>query len=175
MFEQLDMFACGEQIDEEVLQKKHDRKFKQELLTPRQWALFRLIQHNSLVEHRKTSQREICNVLGQYGYVYNEDEKCHDHCTMVWTDIAKLNLSYENDKIIISDNFEYWIGNEEETKEFLDKLWNDLLPRLIRYWAFTRKTSRNGQGQLFSTRLDPIEENSKARKFIESYGNERIG
>ena len=175
LFEQLDIFAVGSEITEEDLQKKHDKKYKQDLLTPRQWALWRLVEYNSLTLRRKTSQKEICEKLGDYGYSYNNDEKCHDHCPAIWTDIKDLNLSYENDKVIISKDFEYWIGNEQETKEFLDKLWNDLLPRLIRYWNYNRKVARHGQGQLFSTRLDDINENSKARKFIESYGEERIG
>lgn len=172
MQEQLDLFAAS--VSESDLQEKHDRQYRQEKLTPRQWALWRLVEYNSTIEHRKTTQKEICDKLSDYGYEWNHDEKCHDHCTMVWNDIKDLNLSYENDKVIISKNFEYWIGNEEETQEFLDKLWNDLCPRLIRYWNYKNKVSRNGQGQLFSTRLDTIDENSKARKFIESYGKERI-
>ena len=173
MYNQLDLFECA--ITEEEMQQKHDKAFTQKKLNPRCWRLFDLICHNSLIEHRKTTQKEICDKLGELGYKWNNDPKCHDHCTMVWTDISKLNLSGENDKVIISDNFEYWVGNEEETKEFLDKLWNDLLPRLVRYWSFTNKVAKNGQGQLFSTKLDAIEENSKARRFIESYGEERIG
>lgn len=175
MVEQLNIFCCGSEITEEDLQKKHDKKYKQVMLTPRQWALWRLIEYNSLTLKRKTTQKEICEKLGDYGFVYNNDEKCHDHCTMVWTEITALNLSYENDKVIISKDFEYWIGNEQETKEFINKLWNDLLPRLIRYWNYNRKISRNGQGQLLSTRLDEVDENSKARRYIESYGEERIG
>ena len=172
MTEQLDIFASA--ITEEDIQEKHDKQYEQKKLTPRQWALFNLIYHNSMVEHRKTTQREVCDRLGEYGYKWNSDEKCHDHCTIIWTDITKLNLSGENDKVIINQDFEYWIGNEEETKQYLDDLWSDLMPRLIRYWNYTRKISKHGQGQLFSTRLDPIDENSKARKFIESYGEERI-
>ena len=175
MFEQLDMFASANYITEEDLQEKHDKKYRQKKLESRQWALFSLIEHNSLVEHRKTTQREIYEKLVDFGYNWNNDEKCHDHCPAIWTDISKLNLSGQNDKVIISKDFEYWLGNEEETKEFLDNLWNDLMPRLVRYWEYTRKVKKNGQGQLFSTRLDPLEENSKARRFIESYGNERIG
>ena len=163
MTQQLDLFVESEPMKE----------YKSEL-TPRQWALFRLIKHNSLVEHRKTTQKEICDTLGDYGYKYNDNIKAHDHCTMIWSDIAKNNLSFEHDKIIISDNFEYWIGNKEETQEFLDQLWKDLCPRLVRYWNYKQKVARNGQGQLFSTKLNPIDESSKARAFIESYGEERI-
>ena len=93
---------------------------------------------------------------------------------MIWNDIKDINLSYETDKLIISDNFEYWLGNEQETKTFIDKLWKDLEPRLVRYWAYLKKVARDGQGQLLSRRLDPIDENSSARAFIESYGKERI-
>ena len=46
MVEQLDIFQVSEKQEE-----------KESLLTPRQWALWRLVEHNSLVEHRKTSQR----------------------------------------------------------------------------------------------------------------------
>ena len=74
-------------------------------------------------------------------------------------------MSYDTDKLIISDNYEYWLGNEEETLDFIDGLWNDLEPRLVRYWAYLKKVKRNGQGQLLSRRLEPIGENSKARNY----------
>lgn len=166
MVEQIDLFVAS------VEEEKKDEP--QSALTPRQWALYRLIKRNSLVEHRKTTQLEICNELAIYGYKYETDPKVHDHCSAIWKDVKDNNESYEHDKIIISKNFEYWIGNEEETQEFLDQLWKDLCPRLVRYWNYKQKVARNGQGQLFSTKLNPIDENSKAREFIESYGEERI-
>ena len=87
---------------------------------------------------------------------------------MVWSDIKNLNLSYEIDKIVISENFEYWLGDQEQTKEFINGLWDDLFPRLSRYWAYKRKVARNGQGKLLSDQLKPIDDESKAREFIES-------
>ena len=168
MTEQLDIFVESAKQEEPQVEEHKSS------LTPRQWRLLDLIKHNSLVEHRKTTQKEICDTLKDYGYEWDEDEKSHDHCTMVWTDIKDINLSYETDKLIISKNFEYWIGNNEETQEFLDKLWNDLCPRLIRYWNYKQKVSRDGQGQLLSRKLDAIDENSKARDYIESYGKTRI-
>lgn len=177
MTEQLDLFfqsAIQEEnkVSEKDLQEKHDRKYKETLMTPRQWALLNLIKNNSFMG-KKTTQKEICDQ--GIGYEWNNDEKCHDHCVAIWTDIKDINLSYQTDKVIISKNFEYWIGDESETKSFIDKLWNDLEPRLMRYWAYLKKVERNGQGQLLSRKLEPIDETSKAREFIESYGKERIG
>lgn len=163
MIEIIDLF---ETITEEDLQEIHDKKCKEKRLSPQDWAVYRLIYHNSIVENRKTTQKEICDKIE--GFVYNDDPLVHDHCSKVWTSIKNNNESFEHEKIIISHNFEYWIGGEEETKVFMDKLWNDLAPRLSRYWTYLSKIKRNGQGKLFSTSLKPIDE-SKAREFVESF------
>ena len=160
MVEQLDLFLQTN-VEQENDQEKNSE------LTPRQWALYRLIYHNSIMECRKTTQREI--YLNVQGYEWNSDEKCHDHCPTIWSDVTKNNLSFEHDKIIISKNFEYWIGNEQETKDFIEQLWQQLAPRLTRYWFYKQKVSMNGQGKLLSNQLNPIDMNSKAREFVESY------
>ena len=179
MVEQLDLFdiAYQESLEakatESDLQAAFDKKHKVNKMTPRQWRLLNFIKRNSMIEFRKTTQREICDNVE--GYEWNDDEKCHDHCPAIWNDIKDINLSYETDKLIISDKFEYWIGSEKETKAFIDKLWSDLSPRLIRYWAYLKKVERDGQGVLIDRKGNFIEEDSEARRFIESYGKERIG
>ena len=170
MVEQLDLFIESARKEEPAQEKKEP--IIKNKLTTRQWQLLNFIKNASFNEHRKVSQKDICNNV--VGYEWNDDPKCHDHCVPIWNDIKDINLSYETDKLIISDNFEYWVGDEQETQEFLDKLWNDLSPRLVRYWAYLKKVARNGQGQLFSRKLQPIDDSSKARNYIESYGETRI-
>ena len=170
MCEQLDLFASAntdyaEQQQERVIERHSE-------LTPRQWALYRLIYNNSLVLKRKTTQKEICDSIR--GYEWNDSETAHDHCPAIWTDITANNLSFSHDKVIISKNFEYWIGNEQETQDFIDDLWNQLAPRLMRYWFYKEKVKRNGQGKLLSNELNPIDNDSKAREFIESYNPYKI-
>lgn len=171
MLEQLDLFATGccdyeEEQKEKTIERKSD-------LTPRQWALYRLIYNNSIVLNRKTSQKEICDSIR--GYEWNDDPTTHDHCSAIWSDITANNLSFAHDKVIISKNFEYWIGNEQETKEFIDDLWGQLAPRLMRYWFYKAKIKRNGQGKLLSNELNPITDDSKAREFVESFNPYGIG
>lgn len=136
-------------------------------LTPRQWEVWRLIEHNSLVEHRKTTQREIVDKV--QGYYWNDDEKAHDHCSAIWTDIKANNESLEHDKIIISKNFEYWIGSERETKEFIAGLWKALSPRLKRFWRYQNKLGLDGQGKLLSNQGNPIAVGSVAKQFHEVF------
>lgn len=162
MIEQLDLF---ETMEEEKIPQKSS-------LTPRQWALYRLIHHNSFVEHRKTSQKEICDSIKDYEWV--DDEKVHDHCVAIWKDIKDNNESLEHEKIIISKNFEYWIGDEKETKQFLRDLWKALAPRLNRYWNYVHKTKMDGIGKLIDKNGNPIDEYSKSRKFFECYNDYNI-
>lgn len=174
-YEQGDLFVESNRITEKDLQRQFDKEHKESKLTPRQWALLNLIKQNSFVGKRKTSQREICDALKEYGYEWRETSGSnHDHCSAIWKDIKDINMSYQTDKIIIADNFQYWIGNEQETTDFINDLWQDLCPRLIRYWAYFNKAKRNGQMLLIDRKGNAIDENSKARAFVESYNEERI-
>ena len=164
MVEQLSLFDLTSQEDE----KEEEKRLPQEShLTPRAWATYNLIKYNSLVEHRKTTQKEIYEKVS--GYEWNSDEKCHDHCPAIWKDIKDNNESLEHDKIIISKNFKYWIGSEEETQRFLRDLWKALAPRLHRYWAYTQKTKMDGLGKLIDKNGNPL--NDKADFFHKCFND----
>ena len=168
MSEQLDLFEFdfnGNEIKEKLPKAQEDTDKK---LTPRQWATYRLIKENSL-NGRKTTQKEIFEKVD--GYVWNEEISAHDHCVAIGSDIRIINLSYETEKIICYKDFEYWLGTKEETENFIDDLWTQLAPRLYRYWFYKKKISNDGQCQLLSRQLKPIDETSKAREYIESFLN----
>ena len=165
MIEQLDLFATSEEEKEEQENKKVVRVTQREIemsdlfngeeqqedndkLTDRQKALLKYIEENSLIHHRKTTQKEICEYIN--GYEWNDDEKCHDHCPAVWKDIKDINLSDETDYVIISKDFEYWIGSKRETKAFIAGLWKALSPRLKRYWKYFKKLGLEGQQNVFT-------------------------
>jgi len=164
MFEQLDLFAA---MNCDYEEEKEERQPQESSLTPRAWATYRLIKHNSLVEHRKTTQREIYEKVS--GYEWDNDEKTHDHCVAIWKDIKDNNESLEHDKIIISRNFTYWIGSERETQRFLRDLWRALAPRLHRYWAYVNKTKMDGMGKLIDKNGNPL--NEKTSEFHKCFND----
>ena len=151
MTEQLDLFSSSAEVT-----KENERLPQETELTPRQWALYQLIYHNSFIEHRKTTQREIYEKLKDYGYEWTESNNTSDHCSAIWSDVAKNNLSLEHEAIIITKNYIYWIGSKKETQAFLRKLWKDLSPRLHRYWFFVGKVGMDGQGKLYDKNMNPI-------------------
>ena len=165
MEEQLNLFAFAAETVEPV---KAEPKSK---LTPRQWALYRLIRENTEAG-RKTTQEEICEKVE--GYTYLPKEAGHDRCPAIWVDIEGedgLNFSPSIQKIVIQRNFEYWIGNEDEVEDYLAYKWNMIMPRLMRYWALRSKVRNDGQCQLFDCDGKLIVDGSKARGYVEAFLN----
>lgn len=137
-------------------------------LTPQQWDLYDLIKHNSLVEHRKTTQQEICDAFPN-AYQYVERANSTDRCTQIWVDIQAINESPNLEKFIITERFEYWIGSQRECQRYLKRLWNSISPRLLRYWNVVRKMKADGQGKIIGASNLPIDDDSKARRFVEAF------
>lgn len=135
-------------------------------LTTKQWQLYNLIKTNSMLG-KKTTQLEICTNIE--GYEYKDRNGTTDKCSAIWTDIKEINLSSDTDKIIITKRYTYWIGNEEETNEYLSSCWESLVPALDRYWKLVKKAKKNGQYKLLSNKGVLITEDSKAREYVESF------
>ena len=156
--------------------QEEERRPQETSLTPRQWAAYRLIKHNSLIEHRKTSQREIYEKVE--GYTWNDKETAHDHCPAIWSDINANNESKEHQHWVLGENFEYWIGSKREYIEFLRTKWGEIAPRLHRYWELVRFLGYDGQGRLYDKNLNPIsndgfvdDKNINASLFIKSFND----
>lgn len=140
---------------------------KQFELTPRQWALYRLIKENT-EQGKKTSQNEVYEQIEGYEWTENS----HDHCPAIWQDIngsQGINWHYRITKTIIIDNNEYWIGDEEEVNKYLDKLWASLEGRLFRFWAIKNKAKAHGQMELLDREGKEIADGSKARGWVEAF------
>ena len=117
--------------------------------------LYNLIVHNSLEEHRHTTQQEICEKIPSF--VLSKDPFAHDKCVRIWTAIKNLNEASSTELIIIYKNFEAWIGNGDEMEERRLELWNVITRRLHRYWNIVRKIKRNEQGKAFDEDGNPFE------------------
>lgn len=118
--------------------------------------LYELIKHNSLVQGRHTTQREICERIPTF--VLSKDPFIHDKCVRIWVAIKNINYATSLEYIIIYKDFEAWIGDKEETDNFIANLWRGAIsPRLSRYWNLKRKALRNGQGKAFDEDGNPFE------------------
>ena len=145
MFEQLDLFAVSEEVDE----------LENTKLSDRQKRTFNLIKNNSFLR-RTTSQKELVDnysaMIHEDGYVWNNNPKVHDHCSTIWQDINKINLDRNIHEVVIwDDNYNYKLAdNAEEVEAFCQKLyWEKAMAKLARQGNLMRKVKRDGQANLF--------------------------
>lgn len=117
-------------------------------LTTRQQNLYKLIEYNSLVNGRKTTQREVCDTIA--GFNWNDSETAHDHCTPLWSDINAINYCADATlKMIIYKNFECWLASEEEAREYIKEYFEkSIAPRLSRLNNWKKKLKEEGQFDL---------------------------
>lgn len=121
-------------------------------LNNRQLTTLKVITENTL-KGDITIQQELYQAYPETrfndGYRWSSNAKCHDNCSAIWSDVEKINMSNEIDKIIIPKNFTYKIAeSEEEAKELADYYLKKALLALKRHWTIVRKMRLNGQGKL---------------------------
>ena len=79
---------------------------------------------------------------------WNDSPKSHDHCFPVWSAVRAINASPEVDKIVIVDNFRYYLATKEEAKAYIEELKEDAMRKLKRASDVIRKYRMDGQGDL---------------------------
>ena len=130
---------------------------KQVGLNERQKAFYEFIYNESFINHKKVTQKEICEKFPN-DYHYIERQNATDRCAKIWVDVNAINQSAEIDNIIICKKYNYWIGSKEETESYKRSYWfKDVAPRLKRYWNIVKKIKKDGQGHLVENDASDID------------------
>ena len=130
--------------------------------------MYNLVKQRTL-DGLKTTCKDICDALPQH-YQLNEKQSHHSNCPRIYQDCEALLLSSEVEKVIIPDNNDFHIArNEREAMEYADKLARRGAHRFKRYWAIVDKCKSDGQGKVVSCQNEPIDDESKARRFVEAF------
>ena len=151
-------------------------------LTPRQWWLYGFVKKTTSLQPGKwLSQDEIVEgIWGDLSYCHddkyeiNENPRSHDRCILIWLDVEAINKSPEVDKIILVNDHSYKmaVGYDEANEFYLESIRKRAIASLVRYSNAKRKCRADGQGKLLSLDLKPIDEESKAKAFIEAFVDE---
>ncbi|MCK9449957.1 MAG: hypothetical protein M0Q41_13425 [Bacteroidales bacterium] len=136
-------------------------------LTPHLWRLYDSIKFATGFG-KSLNVEEIAEMFPDV-YEFKKQKGNYSNCPQLYKDIDIINASHEVEKIIIKKNNNFRLATEEEAIEYHNKL----VRRLIHYrdnaLAVKYKIGKDGQGKLLSAQLTPIDENSKAREFTESF------
>lgn len=136
-------------------------------LNPRQWGLYHLIK-GATMRGETLTIKNICEIMPDE-YQYSPSEKNYSNCPTIYKDIDVINASFEVEKIIIKNNNNIKIATEEEAIAEATKIQIRALKLLRKYWEIYGKISADGQGKLISCQNKVIDEDSKARPFIEAF------
>ena len=145
---------------------KQEKELK---LTTRHWALYNLIKQRTLAG-LSTTCKDICDALPEH-YTLNTKQTHHySNCPQIYKDCQDLNLSAEIEKVIIPNDNDFHIATcEKEAKAYAKKLAVRGAHRFKRYWAILDKCEADGQGKLVSCQNKQIDDESRARRFVESF------
>lgn len=142
-------------------------------LNSRDWLIYRIIRkHTSEDPKGYATQKEIFDEVngempGSLRWVSNKGT--HDPCFPIWSTVSKLNQSPEIEKIIVIDDFKYYLATKEEAERYIENLKDQAMRKLKRASSIMRKYGMDGQGKLLSCQGNEIGEGSKAREFTEAF------
>lgn len=141
-------------------------------MTDREQATYDLIVRNS-EQGYITTQREIYENYPydpeerKDGYRWNDNPKVHDHCSMVWQDINRINAERGNKPIIFSDYVYTVPHNQAELEMFCkEHYWDKAMSALWRYGNLLRKGKADGTVDLLEA--DEEEEYKAFEAFVKN-------
>ena len=116
---------------------------------------------------------EIADYIGKEHYQINYSDTTHDVCSTMNLDRIALNNSLEGDKIILVKDNKFKVATEDEAIELEQELHSQAMKLLGRMTFIQEKRRRNNQGKVLSNQLNPIDENSRAEKYHETFIEEK--
>ena len=144
-------------------------------LTNRQWWLYRLVKWSS-EQGKKLSIKDIVDYQEQYKdkltftdyYSFKDADGNHSNCPDIYKDKDAINETEELDKILCVKNNQFYIGTEEETIHYHNKLMHNVCHYSHKAKIIRDKISQDGQGKLFTYDLVEIEK-SNGRSYHEAF------
>lgn len=131
-------------------------------LTPRQWKLYEFLKTD--MSHWFTPE-EICKQIVDYHY----NEYAWDKCPTIREDKKAINNSTQIEKIIVMKNRCFKIATYEEYLEERNAHIRRLKNQVQEIKDMDFKYERDRQGKLLSCQDKVIDEDSKARPFVETF------
>lgn len=140
-------------------------------MTPELWQLYRLIEKTTN-EGKTLTVKEICEAFpGRYHL--NAKECNYSNCAELYEDIYIINTVYthEHDKYIITNSNKIKLATEVEIQKEYRKVAQSFKRLNAKKRALKKVIQTNFQYKLLSNQNVPIDENSNAKPYVESYSD----
>jgi hypothetical protein len=140
-------------------------------MTPELWALYRLIE-TATNEGRTLKVSEICSAFPDR-YHLNAKECNYSNCKELYEDIYIINtvFTHEHDKYIITNANKIKLATKVEIQKEYRKILQAFKRLNAKRKALKKVMETNNQYKLLSNQNVPIDENSNAKPYVESYSD----
>lgn len=135
-----------------------------------QWKIYNIIKQKGVV-----SSEEICQELDIQIDDDSNKRNLSRKSLSLYKEIEKINDDPQIEKAILwNEQNQYWLSrSQEDTENFVNRIYRKpALKKLSKMYLLLNKGKRNGTGKLFTSDLQPIDEKSRARKFVESFATD---
>jgi hypothetical protein len=138
-------------------------------MPPELWQLYKLIEKNTN-DGKTLTVKEICEAFPSR-YRLNAKECNYSNCKDLYEDIFIINtvFTYEHDKYIITNANKIKLATEAEIQKEYRKVAQSFKRLNAKKRALKKVMSLNNQYKLLSNQNVPIDENSNAKPYVESY------
>lgn len=138
-------------------------------MPPYLWELYRLIEKTT-DEGKTLSVKDICLTFPDR-YHLNAKECNYSNCKDLYEDIFIINTvyTYEHDKYIITNANKIKLATEAEIQKEYRKVAKQFKRLNAKKRALKKVMQLNNQYKLLSNQNVPIDENSNAKPYVESY------
>lgn len=140
-------------------------------MPPELWALYRLIEKTTN-EGKTLKVEDICNAFPDRYHLISSQSN-YSNCKTLYEDIYLINTEYmhEHDKYIITNNNNIKLATEMEIQKEFRKVAQQFKRLSAKRKALKKVIQSNNQYKLLSNQNTPIDENSNAKPYVESYSD----
>ncbi len=136
-------------------------------LTTEQWEIYDFVKCATTMGLTLTV-KDFCNRFPEKFKLIERDGN-YSNCPDLYKEIDNINSSYEIEKIIIKNHNRFKLATKEEAQKAHQRLKDKAIRLLVKASIMSSKIKADGQGKTVSCQDRAIDEESRAREFVESF------
>lgn len=158
------MSSLSKLINQSFIKGQNPKELK---MTQKEYEVYRYLEQVAIEDSNKWVSKE--ELIAKFPQYFIKGEDSHDICStlnMVRLHINEARAAGKVSHLVLLNNHQFKIAaDKDETKDFIQKDFNNAMKLLKRYWQNMGAIKEDGQGKLIDCNGNVITEESLAKRF----------